>query len=115
MVCAVNNLSRIEAAKRRLESQKAVLVEAKEAGPPCLRCKHRALSGICTHLAFREQGFDYELGKAVETPSKMPAKDARAGLCGPEGMFFEPIPLVLHAKEIGAVIALAGLGALILL
>jgi hypothetical protein len=114
MAHAVNDHSRIKA-RQRLEGQRAALVEAKQAGPACLRCRYRAISGICTNIAFREQVFDYELGKLAEGPSTTTAKEARRGLCGPDALLFDPVSLATRAKEIGAAIALAGLGALILL
>lgn len=95
--------ARIEAAKARLEANRAVLVRAKEAGPPCSECVHyiphrgpnaelKLVGGgpYCGHLAYSEQVFDHVRGKLTQTV-QVPPHLARGedGLCGFEATLFE--------------------------
>lgn len=84
------------AARSRLEQQRSIAVAARDAGPPCWSCRYHdilATGGpFCTHLAVVDQSFDPVRGK-LEAKVKTKPADARSssGLCGPEGILFEPV------------------------
>lgn len=100
--------ARIEAAKARLEENRAVLVMAKEAGPACTWCRwfipEKVDAGAgrptkregpyCGHLAYSQQSFDPVAGRISEAVH-VPATTARApdGLCGTEAVLYEPVAL----------------------
>lgn len=100
----MDTVARIEVAKARLEEQRAVVVAAKEAGPPCTQCRYYIRSHLsgsdrhlrtegpyCGHLAHSRQFFDPASGSLSQKIDVTPAA-ARApdGLCGPEAALFEP-------------------------
>lgn len=95
-------MDRIAAVKSRLELVKSVARDAMEVGPPCSDC-HYSRFGTCRNPAYSEPSFDAALGtysEKFETPlSKARAED---GLCGPEGLLFEPqLSLIVVAKGLG--------------
>lgn len=81
---------------------------AEATGPPCVDCRHywppdkisliepnmRPKVAICRHIAHAERSFDPTVGVFHER-EETPAANARSetGLCGPEGLLFEPIPI----------------------
>ena len=98
--------ARIEAATARLEANRAVLIRAKEAGPPCSECrwyvppsaKPRMFSdpipaAYCGHVACGVQRFDAVTGGAPIN-DRTTIADARGpdGLCGFEATLFEDKP-----------------------
>lgn len=95
-------MDRVAAAKASLERVKSVAREAMEVGPPCLECRFKRF-GTCRNPAYSEPSFDPALGTYTEnftTPlSKARAED---GLCGPEGLLFEPqFPIIAVTKAFG--------------
>lgn len=92
--------TRIEAAKARLEANRAKVAGAVGLGPPCTQCRYyvkrpkhsRSLSGRCRHLAFVNQVVNPINGRITDN-FNTPAHEARAedGLCGPEAVLFESL------------------------
>lgn len=97
--------ARIEAAKAALDANRAVLLRAREAGPPCLDCIHYVApkwgearpsdypdnGAYCGHLAYVRPEFDAATG-ALKHSVEVPVATARGegGLCGFEASLFEP-------------------------
>lgn len=85
-------MDRVVLAKARLEDVIAVARRAGEAGPPCIDCRLRTVLGACGNPVYVAQTFDAASGKYSEH-YVVPVEEARAetGLCGPEGLLWEPI------------------------
>ena len=101
----MDTASRIEAAKTRLETQKAVLIRARDAGPPCIKCRwfvppksigpggeryYKPEGPFCGHLANSKQMYDPVTGK-LYAKIDVPPQQARSddGVCGFEATLFE--------------------------
>lgn len=94
----MNPATRFEAARARLEKNRALLLNAKSAGPPCIACVHYIPQDkLCGHLAYTQQAFNPIDGE-VSTTIQVPAHKARAddGLCGLEALLYEPPPSALQ-------------------
>lgn len=85
-------MDRVALAKARLEEVTAIARRAGEAGPPCIDCCFRTVLGTCSSPVYVSQTFDPAAGRYSEH-YVVPIEDARAdsGLCGPEGLLWEPI------------------------
>ena len=104
---------RIEAAKARLEAGRSLVLKAKEAGPPCKKCRYFVpkvvrppdsimpeaedmwfdllrKGGLCSHPALAEHVYSHISGDLRSLP-RAGAFEARQdhGLCGPEALLFE--------------------------
>lgn len=113
--------ARLLVARERLAEGRSLLLKAKEAGPPCVRCVHfipewpkrpsgvaKARGPFCGHLAYSRQTFSPVDGKvSAETLTSPEKARAADGLCGPEGVLFERIPVVAYVKSGAAVAFLA--------
>lgn len=89
---------------------------AEAAGPPCVGCRHyqpperprgsyplkHLRPAICTHIAHVDRLFDATIGTFHER-EETTAETSRAedGLCGPEGLLFEPKTLYQRAVQAG--------------
>lgn len=84
---------------------RSLLVQAAQAGPPCVRCAHYS-APFCGHLAYTSQSYSPVDG-ALSVSIAVPAKAARAddGLCGPEATLFEPDGRLPTPALIGLVLA----------
>ena len=103
-------MDRAAAVKARLDEVKSVALGAMEVGPPCLECRYKRF-GTCRNPAYSEPSFDPALGTFTEkfetSLSKARAED---GLCGPEGLLFEPqFPAIEVAKAFGGGLKIAWL------
>lgn len=112
----MDTAARIEAARERLDQNRALLLRAKEAGPACAGCcyfiprpaavlgpKVKPIGPFCSHPAYSEQRFSVLDGKVAEEVHVL-AEEARSesGLCGFEAVLFEPKehPLSLRRKVV---------------
>ena len=84
-------MDRVAAARERLEAGKSLALKAREAGPPCSECRYKTLLGMCGNPAYAEMRFSPAKGVLTEA-FNITVDDARAdqGLCGAEGILFEP-------------------------
>lgn len=117
----VETQARIEAAKLRLGTQRAILSGAKEAGPPCVKCEHfvvdltRPEGPFCGHPVYTDHAFNPARGKlAVKLATNV--EDARGpqGLCGPEALLFDPMPLDARIKSALAIGFLASVAVIVI-
>jgi hypothetical protein len=85
-------MDRVALAKARLEQVTDIARRAGEAGPPCMDCRLRTVLGTCGSPVYVSQTFDPARGKYSEH-YVVDVEEARAetGLCGPEGLLWEPI------------------------
>jgi hypothetical protein len=61
------------------------------AGPPCRDCKHSTLTGSCGNPAYYSQSFEPSTGKyRIDCATPQSIARAEDGLCGPEGLLWEP-------------------------
>lgn len=80
-------------ARARLNEVKAELREISEAGPPCIACQHHEWTGHCSNVALQTRSYSHSTGKLVEAVEvETDAARAPDGLCGPEGLLWEPLP-----------------------
>lgn len=88
-------MDRVTRAQAELCERKAFAEGVKKAGPPCLTCRHKTLLGMCGNPAYAKQSFDPVTGRYSET-FETETGQARAddGLCGPEAILWEEMPLV---------------------
>jgi hypothetical protein len=97
----VDTATRVKAAKARIDENRAALMLARDAGPPCTKCTHYVpiynrdparnyRPSLCTHPAYQDAAYSLESGRVAQI-GNVPAYKARAqdGLCGPEGVLFE--------------------------
>ncbi len=89
---------RIEVVRKRLRDMQVDERRAKTAGPPCVECIHvlkDRQAPACGHLVYAKRSFVVATGETSEE-STTPASWARAddGLCGPEALLFEPVPIL---------------------
>lgn len=92
----MHSTERIDAALSRLSEGREVLAIAQKAGAPCSRCAYYT-GHLCSHLAHTQHSFSHVTGTLSQTV-EVPAKKARheSGLCGPEGLLFEPKPVLIE-------------------
>lgn len=85
-------MDRAALVRARLEEVSDVARRAGEAGPPCIDCRLRTALGTCSNPVYVSQTFDPARGLYSEH-YVVDVEDARAetGLCGPEGLLWEPI------------------------
>lgn len=87
---------RIQAVRKRLQEMKSDEDLAEASGAPCIACKHyegplKGKPAYCRHLVHTERTFNPVTGEYHEK-GYTPALTARSegGLCGPEGVLFDP-------------------------
>lgn len=85
-------MDRAALARARLDEVTAIARRAGEAGPACMDCRSRTVLGTCGSPVYVTQTFEPAKGRYSEH-YMVNVEDARAesGLCGPEGMLWEPI------------------------
>lgn len=93
-------MDRISAARERVEANRLLAIEAREAGPPCSECRHKTLLGNCGNPAYSEFSYDAAKG-AVSERFDVPVTKARSanGLCGPEAILFEVLTVPAEAMK----------------
>lgn len=77
-----------------MRGREAVMAEA---GPPCLKCAHvgsERPTPCCHHLVYTARAFEPAVGVVREGNYRLITSARSAdGLCGPEALLFEPMPL----------------------
>lgn len=85
-------MDRVAMARARLEEVTEVARRAGEAGPPCLDCRLRTVLGTCSSPVYVSQTFNPASGRYSEHyVVDVEAARAETGLCGPEGLLWEPL------------------------
>jgi hypothetical protein len=86
---------RIQAVRKRLQEMKSDEDAAKASGPPCSECVYGPINdtgeGLCDYIAHWDRRWDPVAGK-WRGSLKTTTREARSetGLCGPEGLLWEP-------------------------
>ena len=84
----MDRAARVRAELDRVKSE-ARTIQA--AGPPCCDCRYSTITGACSNPAYYKQTFDPASGKySIELETKVEAARSEEGLCGPEGLLWEP-------------------------
>lgn len=94
---------RVVAARKALRKVLNAKTTAAEAGPPCRDCFYcgdEKPTPVCHHLVYAEPRYDAALGKYQGQSLRLisGAREAE-GLCGPEGLLFEPKSVFIKARE----------------
>ena len=80
-------------ARARLSELKAEVLEFRNSGPPCIGCRFRTWTGLCAHDALARHDYSYSTGKyAIEPKIELDVARSKDGICGPEGVLWEPLP-----------------------
>lgn len=84
----MDRAARVRAELDRVKSE-ARAIEA--AGPPCRDCRYSTITGACSNPAYYRQSFDPASGRySIELETKVEFARSEQGLCGPEGLLWEP-------------------------
>jgi hypothetical protein len=81
------------AARVRAELER-VKIEARAieaSGPPCRDCRYSTIAGACSNPAYYKQIFNPATGAySIEHNAQVEFARSEQGLCGPEGLLWEP-------------------------
>ena len=96
----MDRAARVRAELERVKTEARAIGAA---GPPCRDCRYSTITGACANPAYYKQTFDPASGSySIEHDTPVTFARSEAGLCGPEGLLWEP------TSEVRAVLTALG-------